>query len=175
MKLKFFLVIGFIFFLSSSAFSETLKGGIYYNVNTARSLAFENIETKININKYKKHFIDTNKKENLIALKQGKTKYKNRYLTRFSDGSYSIRYSSQNLTSYYYNIHGHLDYIEFDEKHNTYPSKRLSYNIDGDLDSIILNVTPNEQFVFDVNKKLVAHWIGKNGYDENGELFGTRD
>ena len=173
MKLKFFLVIGFIFFLSSSAFSETLKGGIYYNVNTARSLAFENIETKININKYKKHFIDTNKKENLIALKQGKTKYKNRYLTRFSDGTYAVQYNNR-IVSFYYNKHGNLLYVEFD-KYNKHTYKSISYDINGNLDSVSLYVNQHEQFVFDVNKKLVAHWIGKNGYDENGELFGTRD
>ena len=173
MKLKIAFIIFLIFFLSPAAFCKTIKGGVYYNVNTARALAFENVENKIDINKYKKYFIDPNKNENLNAMQQGKVKYKNRYLTRFSDGMYSVQYNGQSI-SFYYDKQGNLTYIEFD-KYSKHSYKAISYDINGNLDSVSLYIDKHEQFVFDINKKLVAHWVGKNGYNENGVLFGTRN
>ncbi len=45
----------------------------------------------------------------------------------------------------------------------------------GILDSTSLFVSNNESYVFDLNKKLIAHWKGKNCYNEKGELIMTRE
>ena len=62
-----------------------------------------------------------------------------------------------------------------DEKLYGRSKKLYDKYIDGTLDSTTISISKDEQFVFDKNKKLLAHWIGKNCYDENGHLIMTRD
>lgn len=160
--------------ISTPAISKKLVGGIYYNVDTARTLAFENVDRKIDMSPYEKYLYDENKEENLKALSKGKKKYKNRYLTLYSDSVYTISYNYDRYKNYCYSVDGKLEYLEVRQSLNL-PSKRISYDLKGNLDSIILDVTSEEQLIFSANKKLVAHWIGKNCYDEKGELILTRD
>ena len=64
-----------------------------------------------------------------------------------------------------------IDLIE----NRDYPKKAVTYNRMGELDSTCLFVSGKEQYIFDTNKKLGAHWIGKNCYNEKGELILTRE
>ena len=37
-----------------------------------------------------------------------------------------------------------------------------------------LRVSKRETFLYSPNGELIAHWIGPNGYDENGQIIMTR-
>ena len=160
-RLLFTITIVFILW-GSPVFSETvLTGGITYTISFARKISFRNISYKV-------------KMESFYKYKKFKKKFGSKYIkTVFSDNTFCIT-PKNSMYTYYYSEQGNLWLIQTKIAQNKY-SKYARYNTDGLLDSVILDVGNNEQFVFDVNKKLVAHWIGKNGYDENGELFGTRD
>jgi len=69
---------------------------------------------------------------------------------------------------------GKLDFISF-SINKKYPIKVLKYDKNGILDSTSLFVSNNESYVFDLNKKLIAHWKGNNCYNEKGELIMTRE
>ena len=176
-KLLFFVICLLSVFISCflplSASSYTIKGGISYTEAEARKCAFKDVLYKIEIDKYKDFFTDKNFLINQEKINKGKKKYKNRYLTRFSKGEYAVRYIFQPSHAYYYNIDGILCYIDIDLGHS-YPKQRVTYDSKGILDSVTLDISANEQFIFDTNKKLVAHWIGNNCYNNKGELIDTR-
>ena len=169
--------ICFTFFVFVSLFivsAYTLNGGVSYTVETARIKAFENVDKKIKIDNYKDFLYDINYEKNMSAIKKSKFKYKGRYLTYFSDKTYSVSYSNSSNICYYYDANGKLEYIGI-TKGERYPKKGIKYDIEGNLYSTCLIISNKEQFLFDKNKKLIAHWIGNNGYNEKGELFGTRN
>ena len=178
-KMRKILVI-MICFLVTFAFSSlhinayTIKGGISYTVSTARQIAFENVNYKIDISKYNQFLNDSNFTENKTLLSKNKYKIKDRKLVEFSDGSYSITYKKNNNMSFFYNKGGSLTSIQFDlfKKDSI---TRYSYDIKGNLESVILCAKNNEQFIFSLNKKLIAHWKGNNCYNEKGELIMTRE
>ena len=151
----------------------TIKGGISYTEATARQIAFENVDYKIEIYKYKEFFIDKNFFINQKIMLKDKKKYKNRYLTKFSKGEYAIRYKDQPSHAYYYDSSGKLCYIDI-YINSSYPKQRVTYNINGILDSVTLDISSNEQFIFDTNKQLIAHWIRNNCYNNRGVLIDTR-
>ena len=174
MKLKIIIVFFFIFFVIHYAYAKPLKAGISYTVNEARIEAFTNTPNKIDIKKFAQNFSDPNYDKNKNAIKKNKLEFKNRFIYAFSDGTYCITYKDNNKIGYYYNTDGSLYAIDIDIN-DTYPKKSIGYDINGNIESVILILSEKEQYIFDLNKKLIAHWIGNNGYDENGNLFMTRD
>lgn len=176
--MKYFWLV-FVLIICSVSFvsAETIKAGISYTVNEARQLAFDDVDKKIDISKYKDHFFDKNYAENIKAIQKNKFKQKGRRLVKFLNRgvfSYAVTYTKDENTSFYYNENGELEYIDI-EIILEYPRKTATYNTKGELDNITINVSHDNQFVFDINKKLLAHWIGKYGYDEKGEFIGTRE
>lgn len=171
------ILICLILLLSTitATYSFTLEGGVSFTVESARIEAFNGIKYKIDINNHKQYFTDQNFQENKRLIDKKKFKTRDRLLTVFSsDGAYAITYKSNKNISYYYDISGRLKYVDY-KLNETYPIKYIIYNIKGDLDSVVLDVGHNEQFMFDINKKLGAHWIGNNCYNEKGELIDTRN
>ena len=159
---KFLIYLSFLFLTINIGFSATvIEGGISFTVKQAREIAFENVDIQIPVDSFSKYLKD---KFFFRFFKE---------VTVFSDGDYSI-HDIKNNKCYYYSKNGNLKIIEI-ILNSSFPQKSVRYDINGNLDSVVLDIGNSEQFIFDVNKKLVAHWIGKNGYDENGELFGTRD
>ena len=163
------LMIFFCFVYVIPVYSYTLKGGVSYTVEEARAKAFSNVPLKIDMNEYKKYFKDPNYEENKKAISDEKKRLKGRQLTFFSVGGYSIVYYNNLTTAFYYDDFGNLELIEFH-----YQEKDIAYTVSGNLDRISLLVKKSECFIFDLNKKLVAHWIGNNCYNEKGELIMTR-
>ena len=160
-RLLFAITIVFILW-GSPVFSKTvLTGGINYTVAQTRKIAFENIPNKISTKNFEKYL----KYQKRLGFRYAKT--------TFSNNTFAIidKHTEQ---VYYYTQNGNLYLVQLKIIHGKF-IKHVSYDLDGNIDSVTLEVSPYEQYVFDVNKKLIAHWIGKNGYDENGELFGTRD
>ncbi len=169
------LFISLIFIiLSLPLFAFTLQGGITYTVNSARLESFNDVKYKIDVSKYSQFLKDSNFMENKKLLSRNKYKIKDRKLVEFSDGSYSITYKNNKNMSFFYNKSGSLTSIQFDllKKDSVI---RYAYDIKGNLESVILCAKNNEQFIFSLNKKLIAHWKGNNCYNEKGELVMTRE
>ena len=171
MKYLIFLII--FLGLYAPVHAEVLKGGVSYTVETARIECFKDISEKIDMTNYVEHMTDRNFEENNLALRKKKKKYKNRYLTLFSDGAYSVSYRDKKNEDFYYDSSGKLIAIDFKLK-TSYPQKSVMYDAKGNLDSICLWLENNEQYVFNKDKSLSSHWIGNNCYNEKGELILTR-
>ena len=169
---KIFLIMNLItcFFI---CIGLTINAGISYNVNSARKISFNNIQNNIDVNKYKNYFYDIDYKRNINAKLKNKNNLKNRYLTFFSDGSYGVIYKKDKNTGYYYTTNGTLEFIEISYS-KTFPKKFVKYNLYGTIESISLWVSSKEQFIFNKDKSLQAHWINKNKYNSKGELIDTR-
>ena len=159
--------------VAQTAIGFTIKGGVSYTVNEARQIAFDGVAQKIDMSKYKEYFVDKNFEKNQELLDRGKTRYRDRELTKFSDGSYGILYKTNKSRAYYYDKKGLLTGIDFIEN-GEYPKRSLKYIKNGELDSICIFVSGDEQFLFEITGELGAHWIGNNCYNEKGELIKTR-
>ena len=168
MKYLIFLIIFLGLYAPVNA--EVLKGGVSYTVDEIRKIAFQDVSSKIDINEYKKYFVFEKNTEKKLGLLNIFAPY--RITTRFSNGSYAVRYKKDSERAYYYDSSGHLKKIDFMTKDKT---KQVSYDNKGNLDSVGLALPGNEQYIFDNKGKLYAHWIGKNCYNEKGELVMTRE
>ena len=170
---KFICLLIIFVFTVCAAQSVTLSGGVSYTASEARELAFENVQIKVDVNKYKEHFVDKNYEKNQELLDRGKTRYRDREIIKFSDGYYGVCYKNNKNISFYYDKTGCLNsfsVVIIDD----YPQKGAIYDKNGYLRTTFLNVSHTEQFVFNLDKKLISHWIGKNCYNERGELVKTR-
>lgn len=172
-KLLFcFILIVISNLYSIPVFSQTLVGGIIYNVQEARAVSFRDVSSKIDTSGYRAYFQDKNIFKNRKFFL--KNRNKDMVVTKFSDGGYSIRYKKIQNPCFYYTKNGQLEYMGFLDG-TSYPRKYLKYDKEGNLLAIDLDVSDNEHFVFDNKKNLLAHWIGNNCYNENGELILTRE
>ena len=170
-----FLLMFFIYLIIIlPVFSLTINGGISYSVNEARNIAFNNLEYKIDTSIYKKYFIDTNYLQNKNSIENGVFYTKKYKLTSYSDNSYSVSYKSNKKICFYYDAYGKLESIGYTIGGNKYPRKGIKYYKNGYLEEIYLIISAKEQFIFDKNKKLIAHWIENNCYNDQGELVMTR-
>ena len=170
---KFICLLIIFVFTGCAAQSVTLSGGVSYTVNEARQIAFDGVAQKIDMSKYKEYFVDKNYEKNQELLDRGKTRYRDREIIKFSDGYYGVCYKNNKNISFYYDKTGCLNsfsVVIIDD----YPQKGAIYDKNGDLRTTFLNVSHTEQFVFNLDKKLISHWIGKNCYNEKGELVKTR-
>ena len=159
---KIFLSLFFMLFLTSHA-QEVIQISTTYNEASARIEAFKDVENKIEKEFYKKYLKDPNKKENLDFIEKGILNTNlGRALCPFylknTLATYSINYFETPQYNFYYNILGNL--IKFDIiKGDSYPRKILGYSRYGNLISVSFEVNKNEQFVYDENGKLIAHWV----------------
>ena len=98
---------------------------------------------------------------------------KNRYLCPFylknTLASYAITYDETPQYTFYYNILGNLIKFDIINKQD-YPRKTLGYSRYGNLISASFEVNSKEQFVYDDNGKLIAHWIEDTALDSDDSL-----
>ena len=149
MKLKLLIISLLIMFCSLPLKATTIEGGISYTVSQAREIAFNNLPIKIPTSSFKK-FLNYKRRSSYRYAK-----------IKFSDNTFGI-IDKKNKRGYYYTEKGVLYLIQIKIIEGKY-SKYARYDLNGNLDSVALGID-NQQFLFDLNKKLVAHWIGKNGY-----------
>ena len=171
---KYLILLIVVLCVAQTAIGFTIKGGVSYTVNEARQIAFDGVAQKIDMSKYKEYFVDKNYEKNQELLKKGKKRYKDRYLTKFSDGDYAISYKDNTIIGFYYDNKGYLEAIDFIED-SDYPQRSFKYDRNGKLDSIDLVISGDEQYLFEPTGELGAHWIGKNCYNEKGQLVLTRE
>ena len=168
-----FLFLILIFTAQISSAEMLLYGEAEYNVKKALNEVRQNQQNKINPHLFYPHLLDINRDENLTALLKGQIELKDRELALFSIGTYGVVYKNDPLHAYYYSNSGILEYIDTRSR-KEYPYKSYQYDIAGNLINMGLRVSKRETFLYSPNGELIAHWIGPNGYDENGQIIMTR-
>ena len=171
--MKRFILIFLLFLLSIQVQAKIITGEVEYNADIAREETFAKPVDKISYDKIYNHFFDSNNIDNLNYLFKGITELNDRKLVKFSDGSYGIQYYDDPMYSWYYSSNGKL--ISFTLKDSaSYPHRVTRYKPDGTVANTGLRVSERESFIFTPDGKLLAHWLGKNCYDENSNLIMTR-
>lgn len=167
--------------LSVSAEDTVLQGSVQYTVESARKLAFDGLDLKLDKKLIEPYLLDNNNKENREAVKNG-VQIKGRSIMSFVMAKgrvkgYAIVYEDNPEYVYYYSNGGYLVAVDLDKKYNqnAYPYKIGKYNaLTGNLISIGLFVSDDEQYVYSKNGKLKAHWVGDIGYNEKGRPIASR-
>ena len=165
---RIFWIILIILLQMPVAYGLTLEGGVVYTVESARKEAFEGVKYKIPVSSFKEHLRDRNFEENKSYRTNGIVDLADRRIEWFSDGSYGITYKSNRLVCYFYDKSGSLQSLSkiFSLM---YPIKSYKYSAKGKLEGVILYVSQNESFIYEINGELYGHWIGNQCYDENGK------
>ncbi len=162
-----------ILVINPTAAGQIIQGGVEYNTDTARQELFNTQRQTIPANLLKSHIIDTNNIENSMLLLNGQSELKDRTLARFSDGSYGIIYKNDPLHAWYYNSDGILTHCEV-KSSTAYPYKSYKYSTDNRLINMSLRVSEDETFIYSPDKKLIAHWLSGNCYNNEGKVIMTR-
>lgn len=170
---KIILIIFSLLIFTSFANAEAIKAGIKYNEASARTEVFKDIQRKIEKDFYRKYKKDPNRVLNIELIKNNTFIVKNsRVLCPFyikdTLASYAVMYVEEPNYAFYYDILGNL--VKFDiVDGNTYPRKIIGYSRFGNLISAALEIDDNEQFVYDENGKLIAHWVGSEVLNKNNK------
>lgn len=172
------LLILLSLFVMLPVMAQTLRAGIEYTVDSARQIAFDDIQYHIDKDKYiNPYIVDINYKENKRALKYGYTlgdrdleQLKAKGLT-----AYAVTYRADPFVTYYYwgRFLIGVD-INEQERKTVYPFRSFYYNTDGDLLTVTVNVAHGDNYVYNKNKNLVAHCKDDYCYNNSGKIIGTR-
>lgn len=180
MKRYFILFFILCVFMYPCAAEETmLKGNVAYNVDTARELAFDGIEMKLDKQMLNEYLTDANNEQNRQALKDGKQP-EGRYLMSFCIHNfvkgYVIVYDDKPEYSFYYTTSGYLAAVDVDKHFDgEFPYRIGKYNpVTGNLVSIGVYISEEEQYAYTKDGKLKAHWIGDTGYNAKGKPIAKR-
>lgn len=157
---------------------KTIRGGVVYTVESARKLAFEGLDARLDKTLIKPFWYDEKNAENLAVVKTGK-ELNDRYIMAFSSGfvkGYAVVYGNKPKYAYYYTQGGILASVDYDPKgdRTEYPYKIGKYDAFGRLRSVVLYVSDDEQFSYSKSGKLISHWIGDIGYNANGKEIARR-
>lgn len=172
---KIFFTLLFLGFLFCSAQETVIQAGIKYNEATARIQAFKDIERKIDKKLYREYLKDPNRKENLEAISNNiyNIEYE-RILCPFYFKktliSYAVTYHDEPLKIYYYNVLGNLVKFEICEG-GFYPRRTFAYSRYGNLLSVNFDIDGTEQFMYEQNGKLIAHWVGDNYTGKHSKIL----
>lgn len=168
--------------LSMPVFSETLKAGIEYTVDSARLIAFQNTDLTIPTKEFSGVLSDIYYYSNIEAIKNGQLKAGlgfSRKLIPFYDKNnklsfYGVQTEDQPNKKLYYSPTGKLLKYEINTFKDVYPYKTIAYDTKGKLININLVISQNEAFIFNKDKKLIAHWLYDTCYNEKGEVDLTK-
>jgi len=194
-KYKILLLI-ICLFVQLSSTAETLQCGVEktWNVDSAREETFKNMQPWIDLSWAPS--IDPNLIENKQAINNHQDYIKNRSVTQYSDGAYSVWILDNDNydKSYYYIASGELVAIDFSifpeniknlqdflvsyQKDSIYPIKVYKHAYPSgkiiSIDLTVLTAKGDEEYMFKPSGELDFHWIGNNGYDVNGRKILTR-
>ena len=160
---------------------KSTKKTVKYTVPIAKTEAFQGIKYTLPVIYFKSDMVDRNHAANLEYIQKNMfaSADKSRLLFPNFIGetliSYAIRYTQKPDNVYHYNSCGKLLRIEIDYNNpDTYPKKSITYNSKGKLHSVVLYISPTEQYNFDGQGNLVVHWIGNRGFNRSGQLLKVR-
>ena len=165
-----------IFVMLPASAGMVLEGNVSYTEETAREEAFLGVEQKISMDKFKSEIKDKNYIENKKALKSGRV-FSDRIIQYFKIGAvkaYAITYLSKPQYTYYYStLINNLLFLDISEDGiEDFPYKVIRYSYNGDLLAVGFYVSEDERFLFDKDRNLLSHWIGKEGFNKKGKKIG---
>ena len=169
--MKKYLIIFLFFIINLSSFGAIINGGVEYDYEYIQE---ENLNTpQLSESKIISNLTDTNRDENITALKAGIKQVKNRIGDIFSDGSYGIMYLDNPLYSWFYSPEGKL--ISYSVKSSAqYPTKIVKYKPDGKIINITIKLSKKESYIYALDGSLIARWQGNTCYDSNNNIIMTR-
>ena len=179
---KSLLVILTMLIFAMPGYSLTLQASVEYTVDSARIVAFENTDLTISKSEFNGVLSDIYYYSNIEAIKAGKLTAGigfSRKLVPFYDKNnklsfYGVVTEDQPNKKLYYSPAGKLLKYELNTFNGVYPYKTIAYDTKGQLLNINLVVSEHEAFVFNKDKKLIAHWLYDKCYNEKGEVDLTR-
>lgn len=170
MKKILLTILTFLIMLPVSAL--TLQGQAEFNAELAKEEVFRGITYILDQNTFFSHWHDSNHTSNYNALQQGQNRVGERHLALFSDGTYGLRYANDPFHNYYYDSDGVLFKVDvLDKPFNEYPHRSVAYNKYGVFKNATYVTSKDEQYLYDVNKKLMGHWKNNACYDEKGNVL----
>ena len=172
---KQFFILAIMLLISLPTSALILQGNAEFNAEIAREETFNNIVYTLDPEEFKEHWSDPNHVINYNTLKNGQNRIANRELSLFSDGTYGVRYLSDPYHNYYYDPEGVLFKIDvLNKPFNVYPHRSIAYNRYGSFKNATFVISKTEQYLYDVNKKLLGHWVGNACYDSKGNVLMLR-
>lgn len=173
--MKKILSVLLIILLALPASALVLQGNAQINDEIAREETFSNVVFVLPANQFIEYWTDPNYIANYNALQNGRNKVDNRYLAWFSDGTYGVRYVQDPYHNYYYDEDGELFKVDvLNKPYDEYPHRSVAYNRYGSFKNATYVVSKNEQYLYDVNKRLMGHWVDNACYDSKGNVLMLR-
>ncbi len=160
--------------------TKVLQGSVVYNEESARKLAFEGLDLKLDKKMLKDYLEDENNEQNRQAVKEGR-QIEGRYLMSFSIRGfvkgYVVVYDDKPEYAFYYTTSGYLAAVDVNKSFGgEFPYRVGKYNpVTGNLVSIGVYISDDEQYAYTKNGKLKAHWVGDTGYNAKGKVIGKRE
>lgn len=160
---KLFLLLLLVATTANMSLSTELKGGVSFDVNSAREYLQKGQSDSIEISgPYT--FKDDNKVQKKVYS----------YNNNGAVTGITVQYKNEPNKAYIYGKNNNLIYIDkYDKPINIYPHRGYRYNLDGKLILTSLTVSKNELFRFSPEGKLIAHSVNGIIYDENGNVIGS--
>ncbi len=185
-KLAVFVFVYFIF--NTAVYSQdtveipqkVLQGSVLYNEESARKMAFDGLDLKLDKKILKEHLEDKNNKENRQAIKEGR-QIEGRYIMSFNIRGvvkgYVVVYDDKPQYAFYYTTSGYLAAVDVNKSFGAeFPYRIGKYNpVTGNLVSIGVYISDDEQYSYTKNGKLKAHWVGDTGYNSKGKPIAKRE
>lgn len=161
MKKIIYLLATLVIF-TNFAFSAELKGGVSFDVKSARNYLLEGQIDNVDISKHP-FFQHDDKVERVVYS----------YNNNGDIIAATVQYKDDHTTAYIYGRDNNLKYIEkYDRPVNLYPHRGYRYNLEGKLTAQSLTVSPTELFRFSPTGKLLIHSVNGIMYDDNGKKYG---
>lgn len=168
-----------LFMLGLPVLAEPLKATVSYTEENARIEAFEGVRP-LSI-KYAvswdepKYYFDLNAKNDVYAIKETTA----RFLRIIPFKMVTVIYKDEPMKAYTYEkVNGRYKLATTDtfDKMPNNTIRSLRYDRDGHLMSVSLSIDleGTEVFIFDADKKPIAHWVGNKGkeFTTNTNMFG---
>ena len=170
--MKNFLITILSLFLMLPASALMLQGNAEFNAELARDEVFKGVNFILPTGSFQSHWADSNHLSNYAALQNGETNVGDRNLALFSDGTYGVRYALDPYHNYYYDSNGLLFKVDvLNKPFNEYPHSSIAYNKYGVFKNATYVVSKKEQYLYNVNKELIGHWLDNACYDEKGNVL----
>lgn len=185
--MKKIALIFLLLFLASALRAEvppTETAPPAWTVEKAKEEAFRDIQSQVDLSGFRE--LDPDWLENKIALSQGRTFYENRKLTKIQGGAYGVETLCATQTAFYLPS-GKLTRIALSASPGYYndtcpptnpaptnPAKTYQYAYpSGKLIRVDFTVD-HDQYVFNPDGTLSAHWVGNHCFKSDGSSCGTR-
>lgn len=151
-----------VLLITNSSLAAELKGGVSYDVKSARQYVQEGQVDTIDVSAHP-----------FFNQDQSVAKVVYSYNNKGDIIAATVQYKSDPTMAYIYGRDNKLIYIDkYDRNVNLYPHRGYRYNLYGKLILKSLTVSENELFRFSPDGKLEVHSINGVMYNENGRVIG---